>query len=340
MINERYRLISPKRIQVDFVDEKIKATDIVIRPKYLSICAADQRYFQGTREQAVLNKKLPMCLIHEATGEVVFDPSGQYKQGTNVVLIPNTPVESSEYVRENYLRSSRYRSSGYDGFMQQLVVVENSRVIPFTKINPKVAVLLELMSVAMNAYDNFSKLVDNKKVETLGVWGNGGVGFVMSLVLKKMIPSAKLYVMGIDEHRLHFFSFADAIYKIDELPEGFTIDHGFECVGGQASSSAINQMIDIIEPQGVISLLGVSEMNVEVNTRMVLEKGLTLIGHSRSGYEDFKRCIELMEEYPEVSNYLETIISNEIVVRSIDDMNEAFNIDRINEFKTIMKWEV
>ena len=33
-------------------------------------------------------------------------------------------------------------------------------------------------------------------------------------------------------------------------------------------------MIDYIEPQGMISLLGVSENPVAINTRMVLEKGI------------------------------------------------------------------
>ncbi|SUM34962.1 zinc-binding dehydrogenase [Staphylococcus gallinarum] len=46
-------------------------------------------------------------------------------------------------------------------------------------------------------------------------------------------------------------------------------------------------MIDLISPEGSISLLGVSEYGVEINTRMVLEKGLTLFGSSRSGAQDF-----------------------------------------------------
>ena len=341
MINERYRLISPRRIQVDFVDEKVGENDVVVRPKYLSICAADQRYFQGLREQAVLSAKLPMCLTHEAVGEVVFDPKGEYGRNTMVVMVPNTPSETNEHIKENYLRSSKFRSSGFDGYMQQLVVINRDRILPFTKIDARVASLLEMVSVAMNAYENYDRVAIEKEPESIGIWGNGIVGFVMSLVLKKKLPNTKIYVLGIDEHRLHYFSFADAIYKIDELPEGFQVDHCFECVGGpSASSSAINQMIDVIKPQGVISLLGVSETNVEINTRMVLEKGLTLVGHSRSGVEDFKAAIDLLEENPEVANYLETTISSEIVVRCIEDINQAFDMDRVNDFKTVMKWEM
>lgn len=51
------------------------------------------------------------------------------------------------------------------------------------------------------------------------------------------------------------------------------VDHAFECVGGAASQSAINQMIDYIQPEGTMSILGVSEYPVPINTRMILEKG-------------------------------------------------------------------
>ena len=72
-------------------------------------------------------------------------------------------------------------------------------------------------------------------------------------------------------------------------PEGLTIDHAIECVGGDASQKAIDQMIDLIQPEGTIALLGVSEYAVPINTRMVLEKGLHLYGSSRSGRADFEK---------------------------------------------------
>ena len=49
MINTVYRLIAPKSIRADFVDLKLDEERIIIRPTYLSICAADQRYYTGSR---------------------------------------------------------------------------------------------------------------------------------------------------------------------------------------------------------------------------------------------------------------------------------------------------
>ena len=41
MINQAYRLIAPKQIRADFVDLKMDDENIIVRPTYLSICAAD-----------------------------------------------------------------------------------------------------------------------------------------------------------------------------------------------------------------------------------------------------------------------------------------------------------
>lgn len=338
MINQAYRLIAPKQIRADFVDLKMDDENIIVRPTYLSICAADQRYYTGSRGRVIMKQKLPMALIHESVGEVVYDPKGEYKVGTNVVMIPNTPMEKDDIIKENYLRSSQFRASGFDGFMQNVVSMRRDLIISF-KMEPRVAVLLELTSVVMNAVENFKK-ISNERKNVIGIWGNGNLGFISALVLKKTYPDTKIIVFGVEEHKMAYFSFVDDTYLINNIPSDLKVDHAFECVGGRGSEAAINQIIDYIQPQGTISLMGVSETPVGINTRMVLEKGLTLLGNSRSNYDDFKKSVELMETYPDVCEYLSTIISEEVVVQSIKDMHKAFEDDLNNDFKTVMKWDI
>jgi hypothetical protein len=43
-----------------------------------------------------------------------------------VAMVPNDPTEEDPIIAENYLRSSRFRSSGYDGFMQDYVFLKRS----------------------------------------------------------------------------------------------------------------------------------------------------------------------------------------------------------------------
>ena len=286
-----------------------------------------------------MKNKLPMALIHEGVGEVLYDNKGEFKIGTNVVMIPNTPHEVDKIIKENYLLTSDFCASGIDGFMQSFIKIKRDRVIAFNNVNPRIAVLLELLSVAMNALEHFDKYSHLKK-QVIGIWGCGNVGFVTALVLKKTFPNAKIIIFGTNEHKLNYFSFCDEAYLIDNIPDNLRLDHAFECVGGRGSEAAINQIIDYINPQGSIALMGVSENNVPINTRMILEKGLTLLGNSRSGYEDFLAAVNFIEENEDVRNYLETIISEEIVVSNLKDIYTAFDNDLNNEFKTIMKWKI
>ena len=120
------------------------------------------------------------------------------------------------------------------------------------------------------------------------------------MLLRYTYPNSKIYVFGTHDGKLSRFSFADETYKIRHIPEKLRVDHAFECVGGENSGDAINQIIDYINPEGAIALMGVSERNVPINTRMVLEKGLRIFGNSRSGRDDFLGVLDMYTKYPEI----------------------------------------
>lgn len=338
MINSIYRLVAPGLFEENFQEMNFK-DKVVVRPIYLSICQADQRYYQGIRDYDILKEKLPMALIHEAIGVVVKDNTGHFDVGDKVVLIPNTPIEEDEIISENYLRSSKFKSSGVDGFLSDYLFMDFDRVVKIPQnIDLKVASFIELVSVVYHAIGRFEK-ISHKRKDKIGVWGDGNVGYITALLLKILYPNSEIVVFGKNFEKLSYFTFTDNTYNINQIPDDLNIDHGFECVGGFKAENAINQIIDIINPQGTISLLGVSEQNIAINTRMVLEKGLTFFGSSRSSKKDFIKTIDLLESNVEISNYLENIVTNEVVINSIDDIVKAFNLDWNSKFgKTVLKW--
>lgn len=338
MINQVIKLVAPRRMETFFKEENIDDNSIVVRPRYLSICAADQRYYTGSRAKEILDKKLPLALIHEAVGEVLFDKTGEFKSGDNVVMIPNTPFEQDEVIKENYLRSSKFRSSSYDGFLQNVVLMRKDRVIKIGDIDLQIASLLEPISICVNAIEEFLKTA-HKRRNIIGVWGCGTIGYLTTLLLKKYLPDSRIIIFGTNTEKMRYFSFLDEQIMINEVPEDLKIDHAFECVGGPRSEDAIKQMIKHINPQGTISLLGVSENPIPIETRMVLEKGLKLIGDSRSGYQDFYKAIEIMQD-KKMQDYVENIIMDMVEVNNLNDIYKAFDLDLNNSFKTVMKWNI
>ncbi|MBY7144664.1 alcohol dehydrogenase catalytic domain-containing protein [Virgibacillus sp. NKC19-3] len=339
MINPVYRLVSPRQFEITYKDSSIISDDVVIRPTHLSICAADQRYYTGSRGKEAMKKKLPMALIHEAVGEVVFDAQGEMPVGTKVVMVPNEPRVSDAIIAENYLRSSKFRSSGYDGFMQDYVFLKRNRLIELPEsIDLNVAAFTELVTIAVHSLSRFETKAHNRR-ETFGVWGDGNLGYISCLILKYLYPNSKVIIFGKTDYKLNHFSFVDDTVKIDEIPEDLTIDHAVECAGGKGSQYAIDQMIDHVNPEGAICLLGVSEYPIEINTRMVLEKGLTILGSSRSGSSDFQRTIDLYKEHPDIVNYLSMLIGAVHDVKTIKDVTQAFESDLSSSWgKTVMRW--
>lgn len=341
MINQVYRLVSERQFEVANVDESLTDDVIVVRPTHLSICAADQRYYTGSRGKEMLSKKLPMALIHEGVGEVVYDATKAFNPGTKVVMIPNTPFASDPVIAENYLQSSKFRSSGYDGLMQDYVFMRRDRVIALPDdINMKVAAFSELISVAVHAILRFESK-SNANRETFGVWGDGNLGFITSLLLKSWYPESKVYIFGKTPYKLDFFSFVDGAYSIDDVPADLVIDQAFECAGGMGSQYAVSQIIDVIKPEGTISLLGVSEYPIEFNSRMVLEKGLTVYGSSRSGRVDFEKTVEFLSTNKRGVEYLQNLVGEVHSVHSIQDVIESFEADLRSPWgKSVMEWKI
>lgn len=340
MIIKNYQLVREKQVEVNFEEVNgLIAGEVLIRPKYLSICAADNRYFFAKRDKEVMNEKLPMSLIHEAIGEVVMkSESAGLELGDWVSMVPNHPTENHSNISENYLRSSQFRSSSIDGFMQEYIVMDQSEVIKIPAVDDKrVYVLSELLSVVIHS---LNKLDISPYAKKIGIWGDGNLGYLTSLYLKKSYPDLEVTVIGKHGDKLDFFNFVDKVEFVDNISDK-RFDIAVEAVGGKSSEYALAQIIDNIAPEGKILLLGVSEYGINVNTRMILEKGLTVQGASRSARGDFEKAVEFISSDESVVNLLNLLITLETEVNSIANINEVFEQeDSLYWGKAVMKWNL
>lgn len=337
MINEIYQLVSPRSIAVKFEEIEI-GSKVLVRPLRMAICHADQRYFQGARDPKVMKRKLPMALIHECSGEVLFDPNGYLERGERVVVIPNVPGDASAEIFENYAEGSGFLSSGLDGFMREVVAISADRVIPCKGVDDLIAPITEFVSVAVHAVDRFDRAAHSER-SSIGIVGDGSLAYVLACVLDVLLPETRLTIVGHNREKLSLFSFAPDQYMEDEIPESCRFDHVFECAGGEGSISAISTAIEHMRPQGALMLMGVSERPVPVFTRNVLEKGLTLVGCSRSGRLDFEKALSVMRD-PTTALRLRKIVYEAGSVASIADIKAVFGVDLETPFKTVFSWAV
>lgn len=340
MISLKYNLVQPLVIETFFKDIDMRCeNNLLIRPKKLSVCKADLRYYFGERDTKVLSERLPMTLIHEACGEVVFDPKGEFHKGEKVVLLPNI-AGTDQFYSENYRLDSRFRSSKADGFMQEVMQLDRIQTVKYSSILPdNVLAFTEFISVGFHAVESFRRVAHERR-ENVAVWGDGALSYVVCCVLKSYFPNIRVTVIGVNPVKLQYFTFVDEVKTTNQIKPGALFDHTFECVGGQGSAAAINQMIDTLRPEGLMSLLGVSEELVPINTRMVLEKGLSIIGRSRSSREDFAQAVAIMEQDNVFLNRMKRMISEEIDIHTINDISRAFEAAKHSDFKVIMNWQI
>ena len=346
MLQLLYKVTSPGVIEefVDTVD--LEENKVLVKVDYMAICKADIRYFLGLRDPAILNQKYPLAPIHEAVGHVVKDRSGKYKVGDKVILIPNSveakflkDLENKRCARKdlgnNYAIHSTFRSSSSDGFLKQFYVAEPELLVKYdAKIPANVAVFAELLSVAVAAL----RRIDFKETNHVAIFGDGILAYITYIVFKHDHPDTKLTVYGIDKNKLQMFKNCEA--KTYEEYKGEKYDTMIEIVGGKYSADAINKMIDWATVGADLILMGVSEEKVPLNTRLVLEKGLSLKGVTRSDNKDFEHVAKLLED-EQIQKEIAPMVLSEIQINSVNDIYEAYKKDIENKTtigKNIMKW--
>ncbi|MED4784165.1 zinc-binding dehydrogenase [Brevibacillus choshinensis] len=304
------RLTEPHVVLEQDIHRSVPEGYVVVEPTLASICHADLRYFGGTRKPEVLAKKLPMALLHEGIGTIVGGESTKLPRSQKVVIVPYVagfllqdvepalccPACRGE-IADNYCSHSQFLGSGTDGIAQSRLVIPEECAIPIPESIPdEIAVLTELCSVSYRALRPVNDLLSRAKI---AVFGDGPVGYLTAAMLHHAfgIGADRLTVFGAIREKLDQITFARTeMVQHYDFQTGEKVDIVVECTGGKFSESAINQGISLLHAGGHLIAMGVSEDLVPINTRDVLEKGLTICGSSRSSIPDFEEVLRVMEQ--------------------------------------------
>lgn len=346
MFTKLYKVTSPKVIE-EFIDScDLDSSKVLVKIEYMAICRADIRYFLGSRDKNVLDHKYPLSPIHEAVGEVIKDPTSNFKKGDKVILIPTFCEEDelkkeenkrclNKELGENYCLKAKFRSSSCDGFMREFIAIEPKFLVKYDKnIKPSVAVFSELLSVGECAIRRIN-FTDTKRV---AIFGDGIMGYIVYTVLKAEHPEVDITLFGVNEKKME--TFKDIKTTKFENYKGDKFNTLIEAVGGRFSSDAINNMIDIATPGADLILMGVSEDKIPINTRLVLERGLTLKGVTRSNREDFINVSKILND-KETQKRVEVMVLSETKIETIADIYKCYDLDINNKEtigKHILKW--
>ena len=329
-------LDKPEQINAKKVTRTLQNNWVVVEPTYASVCHADERYYSGKRRPEALAKKLPMALLHEGIGVVKQSQSSKFQVGQRVVIVPGIPGKdlhnanpATNSLPANYDNTGVFMSSGYDGIAQSAVVQPANELVAIPDNVPnELAILTEVSTIGYEASTRVKHILQKKDIK-VGLFGDGPVGYMAAAVLH--------YIWHLDkEHLVVFGGMQDRIQKIDfattYLSDQYDFDQAdadfdliFEATGGNFSSTAINEAIKVLNPLGSIVLMGVSENLVPIDTRDVLEKGLTLYGTSRSVAADFQVVLKAISESEAYQQTLKKLLPDQVyAVHDAADLMAAF----------------
>ena len=164
------------------------------------------------------------------------------------------------------------------------------------------------------------------------------MAYIVYIMLRYDHPDLDLTVFGIDDHKLESFKNAKTA-KFEEY-KGEKFDTLIEAVGGKFSADAINNMIDLSIPGADLILMGVNEEKSPINTRLVLEKGLSLKGVTRSTKQDFEHVAKALND-KKVQEALSIMVLSENKINNVGDIYRCFEADINNKKeigKNLMHW--
>jgi len=322
--NKKIVLTSPKKFQIK--KEYINPSNIIVQPIYLSICKADLKYYNGLRPKDILEKKLPLVLIHEGIGKVVYSNSKKYNVDDYVCMVPikkhNSKIENYNYDYQN----TQFMGSNIDGFLQKYININTENLIKINKCIPEFSTL-EVGSIIFQSI----KKLNNFQFKNIAVIGTGSIGFWASLIFKELF-NCNIDIIGNSINKLNSFDFIKDKYVFNDFNKKY--DLIIEAVGYN-SDIILDKAIDNLNPMGTLLLLGVPENISNINIRKIMENGINIITSHRSVKEDFINCINLVNKSRFIQNNLYKIVSDIIEINNVDDIYNAFN--KSKQFKIVLK---
>jgi L-iditol 2-dehydrogenase len=243
-----------------------KETDVLLKIGVVGLCGSDIHYYQTDRigNQVV---RYPFTPGHECAAVVENAGSAvkRVKPGDRVVIDPAVSCGECDQCllgRPNTCLNLLFLGfpGQLPGCLSEFIVMPEENCYPIEEeISLRQAALVEPLSIAVYAIN----LLDNLKVEKIGILGSGPMG--LSVLLAARVAGISLvYVTDKIDERLKAARNAGADWtgnpdKSDivtdiQKQEPSSLDAVFECCGDQ---EALDQAIELLKPGGKLMILGI-----------------------------------------------------------------------------------
>lgn len=288
--------------------------DVLLKIRYVGFCGSDINTFMG-RNMMALDPVIPGHEIG-ATIEAVGNQVPEIlRPGMTVTCNPYTNCghcASCQNGRVNACQNNQTLGVQRNGAMSEYFLLPWQKIIPVEGLDARTCALIEPLSVGFHAVSR-GQVTD---VDTVMVIGCGMVG--LGAVIRSVMRGARVIAADLDDEKLALAKKLGAYatlntaheephQKLEELTGGKGADVIIEAVG---SVPTYQMAVSEVAFTGRIVCIGYAKQDVELPTRLFVQKELDIRGSRNADPADFRAVIHYLQQ--------DTCPTDELITRTIN----------------------
>jgi L-gulonate 5-dehydrogenase len=281
--------------------------EVLLRPEAVGICGSDLHYFSGDIAGIEAADRYPRILGHEASGVIESlgpDCPPHLEVGARVALFPMRPCGSCHPCRTgrpNVCELFTIIGVHIDGALQERYKAPAEWVFPVGDLEPRVAALIEPMSIGVHALAR-ARVLEGEKILVLGA---GPIGY--GLALAAIDLGASVLLVDRIESRLR---------RAEQLGADTYLAADDEAVRSRSSAwsggagpdvvieatgvpELVPLALDLVRPTGRVVIVGLSSRETPVRVGDLVFKETDLLGSCACSPASFQAAVDLVRRRPQ-----------------------------------------
>lgn len=290
----------PNDVRIGSIPEPSRAPgEALLRVRRVGLCGSDLNSYRG-RNPLVSFPRIPGHEIAATIVEVEENDRG-LAVGMDVTLSPYTSCglcSACQNGRSNACRWNQTLGVQRDGALTEYISLPIEKLYP-AHLSLEELCLVEPLTVGCHAVARAQVTAS----DTVAIFGCGGVG--LGAVAASAFRGARTIAMDIDDEKLEIARQAGATQVIhtgkqnvaetlNEITGGHGPDVVIEAIG---LPSTFRAAIDLVSFTGRVVYIGYAKEPVAYETRLFVQKELTILGARNAQSEDFRQVIAMLEQH-------------------------------------------
>lgn len=269
--------------------------ELLLQVDMVGLCGTDLNSYRGLNPLV----RYPRIIGHEVSGTVIHGTE-KIPSGSRVAVSPYSHCGVCPAClarRYNACVSNQTLGVQRDGALKEFLATPESKVYPST-LSARELCIVEPLTVGFHAVDR-GRVADT---DTVAVFGCGGVG--LGVIAGAAFRGANVIAIDVDETKLAIARRAGAGHAINSSrrdPHRALI----ECTNGRGPDVVIDAVglplimqtaLETVAQTGRIVFIGYTKVPVALESKLVIQKEIDLLGSRNALPPDFRTVINLLEK--------------------------------------------